>query len=137
MSEEKAVEVVEEQAVEQPEEEGLQGVVVRCSPQLNGAQRRYLRGLGHHLEPTVLLGEKGLHDGVVTQVRRELLAHELVKVRWRGAEPEARREAALRLHQEAGAQVVQLLGMTILLYKAHPERPKIELPRKRKVSGKR
>lgn len=119
-----------------PPEEGGQGLVVRCSPQLNGEQRRFLRALGHHLQPVVQIGDKGLHEAVLKQIRHALLAHELVKVRWRGAEPEERKEGAQRLHKELTAQVVQMLGHTLLIYKEHPEKPKIQLPRKRKKKSR-
>lgn len=108
------------------------GVVVRCSPALNGTQRRYLRSIAHHLKPIVMVGDKGLHEGVLKQVERALLDHELIKVKLRGASVEDRRKAAEFFHKNAKAQVAQILGRMLLLYKEHPEKPKIELPRKSK-----
>ena len=32
---------------------------------LTGAQRRYLRGLGHTLKPTVRVGKNGVTEGVI------------------------------------------------------------------------
>jgi RNA-binding protein len=113
---------------EQAEVKG-DGVVVRCSPQLNGSQRRYLRALGHHLEPVVLVGEKGVHDGIIAQIRRALIDHELIKVKLRERDASEREEAAERFFREANAQVVQILGGVVMLYKRNQERPKIELPK--------
>src|SRR5690348_583007 len=48
---------------------------------LSGKAARYLRGLGHHLDPIVQIGKDGITEGVVTATRTALLAHELIKVK--------------------------------------------------------
>ena len=47
------------------EEQTETGLVQRLSPALNGKQRQYLRGLAHPLKPIVLVGHKGLTDGLI------------------------------------------------------------------------
>ncbi len=95
---------------------------------LTGKQRRYLRGLGHSLEPVLQVGKGGVTDPVVAAADDALLAHELIKVR-RGAEcPLDRGEVGEALAGATGAEVVQTLGRTLLLYRPHPEAPRIRLP---------
>jgi RNA-binding protein len=65
-------------------------------------------------------------DAVLKQLDAQLAAHELVKVRIGGESPEDRFEAADRLGAAVGAQVAQILGRTILVYRRHPEKPKFE-----------
>lgn len=96
---------------------------------LSGRATRYLRGLGHHLEPIVQIGKDGITDGVVAATREALLAHELVKVRILTEAPVERKEAGAELAERAGAALAQTLGRTLLLYKRHPHKPKIVLPR--------
>lgn len=96
---------------------------------LSGKAARYLRGLGHHLEPVVQIGKDGITEGVVTATRAALLAHELVKVRVLSEAPIDRKEAGEELAERAGAALAQTLGRTLLLYKRHPHKPKIVLPR--------
>ncbi len=96
---------------------------------LSGKAARYLRGLGHHLEPIIQIGKDGITDGVVTATKAALLAHELVKVRILTEAPVERKEAGEELAERAGAALAQTLGRTLLLYKRHPHKPKIELPR--------
>jgi len=96
---------------------------------LSGKAARYLRGLGHHLEPVVQIGKEGITDGVVAATRAALLAHELVKVRILTEAPIDRKEAGEELAERAGAALAQTLGRTLLLYKRHPHKPKIVLPR--------
>lgn len=96
---------------------------------LSGKAARYLRGLGHHLDPIVQIGKDGITDGVVTATRAALLAHELVKVKILPEAPIDRKLAGEELAERAGAALAQTLGRTLLLYKRHPHKPKIELPR--------
>jgi RNA-binding protein len=96
---------------------------------LTGKAARYLRSLGQHLEAIVQIGKDGITDGVVTATRAALLAHELVKVRILAEAPVDRKEAGDELAQRSGAALAQTLGRTLLLYKRHPHKPKIVLPR--------
>jgi RNA-binding protein len=96
---------------------------------LTGRAIRHLRGLGHHLEPVVQIGKEGITDAVVAATRVALHAHELVKIRIGGEAPIDRKEAGDELAARAGATLAQTLGRTLLLYKRHPHKPKIELPR--------
>lgn len=96
---------------------------------LSGKAIRHLRGLGHHLDPVVQIGKDGITDAVVAATREALHAHELVKVKVGGEAPVDRKEAGDELAKRAGATLAQTLGRTFLLYKRHPHRPKIVLPR--------
>lgn len=96
---------------------------------LSGRAARYLRGLGHHLDPVIQIGKEGITDGVVTATKAALLAHELVKVKLSQDAPVERKLAGQELADRAGAALAQTLGRTLLLYKRHPNKPKIVLPR--------
>lgn len=95
---------------------------------LSGKQIRHLRGLGHHLSPVVHVGGEGVTDGVVAAVDQALTDHELVKVKVLESAPEGRRDAARALSSRTGSEEVQVLGRTLLLYRRHPDKPKIRLP---------
>jgi RNA-binding protein len=92
---------------------------------LTGKQRRHLRALGHSLEPVVHVGKEGLSDSLSGAVDAALLQHELIKIRVGGNAPDDRHDVAEELALKAGAELVQVLGNTILLYRPHPEEPKI------------
>ncbi len=112
--------------VEKTTEEKVAAAEARA---LSGKAARYLRSLGHHLEPVVQIGKEGITEGVVTATRAALLAHELVKVKLSQDAPIDRKLAGAELADRAGAALAQTLGRTLLLYKRHPHKPKIELPR--------
>jgi len=96
---------------------------------LTGKQKRHLRGLGHALEPVVLLGKNGVNDGVIGAVDTALEQHELVKVRIGTECPTDRHAVAEALAPPTHAEVAQVLGRTVLLYRRHPKEPKIVLPK--------
>ncbi len=88
--------------------------------------RKALRAAGHHLSPVVQVGKEGVTDAVLRQLDEQLGAHELVKVRIGTESPHDRFEAAEKMSAGAAAQVAQILGRTVLVYKKHPEKPRFE-----------
>ncbi|MGE0787319.1 MAG: ribosome assembly RNA-binding protein YhbY [Sandaracinaceae bacterium] len=97
--------------------------------ELSGPARRHLRALAHHLDPVVHVGKNGVNEAVSRATQAALLDHELVKVRLPQGEREERRALADALAGATGAAEVQLLGRVLLLYRRHPQKPKIKLPR--------
>jgi RNA-binding protein len=96
---------------------------------LSGKQRRYLRALGHDLRPIVQVGRDGIDDGLVAALDRALTDHELVKLKLGEAADLDRHDAAAALAARTRSEVAQVLGNTVLLYRAHPDEPEIVLPR--------
>jgi RNA-binding protein len=94
---------------------------------LTGKQRRKLRALGHHLEPIIHIGKEGAAEGVIEALDAALLDHELVKVRLGENAPGDRHDLADALAAATDSEVAQVLGRTVLLYRAHPEDPQIKL----------
>ena len=96
--------------------------------ELSGKQKRHLRALGHHLKPVVQMGQKGATDALKSKVRSELLVHELIKVKVSGDCLESPKEAGELISEACDANVVQVIGRTVLLYRPHPDEPEITLP---------
>jgi len=96
------------------------------APELQGFQRKHLRGLAHGLKALVHVGEAGLSSGVMKALDQALQDHELVKVRLH--EPEDKKALAHALAAQSESELCGLVGHTVILYRRHPERPQIELP---------
>lgn len=95
-------------------------------PRLNAKQKKYLKGLGHHLSPVVLIGKEGLSERLIDATIQELEHHELIKVKVGNNSGIDKKEAALTLPEAAGGELVQLIGKTLLLYKENKQKPKDE-----------
>ncbi len=96
--------------------------------ELSERQRKYLRGLGHALNPVLLIGNSGLTPGVVAEAKRALHDHELIKVKFRGAERESRDAGLAELATSTESVLVQKIGHTALYYKRRNDRPGIVIP---------
>ena len=95
---------------------------------LTERQRRHLRGLAHPLKPVILVGNAGMTDGVVAETARALHDHELIKVRWAGADRAARDSGLETLAARTGSALVTRIGHVAVLYKPRPDLPRIVLP---------
>ena len=93
---------------------------------LRGFQRKHLRKLAHPRKPVVHVGAGGISAAVLGALGRALADHELVKVRVH--EPEDKQSLARTLAEKSGAELCGLVGHTAILYRTHPEEPRIELP---------
>ncbi len=93
--------------------------------EISAKNRKRLRGLAHPLQPVVLVGQEGLTKGVIAAADDALLAHELIKVRMH--QPTEKKIWAARLAAATKSALCGLVGHTIILYRPHPEKPKIKL----------
>lgn len=96
---------------------------------LTNNQKKHLRGLTHDLHPVVIVADKGLSKNVLAEVEQALEHHELIKIKLRGARDQ--RDAWTdELISTTGAEEVHRIGQVVCLYRRHPEKPVIELPRR-------
>ncbi len=93
-------------------------------------QRAFLRGLGNALDPVAQVGKEGLSENLITSIDLLLEARELVKIRvLKNCELSARMVAE-ELSRSLKADVVQVIGTIVILYKKSTRKnfKHIELP---------
>lgn len=100
---------------------------VKIAP-LTATQRRYLRGLCHALKPLVMLGNKGLTDGVKAELDLTLTHHELVKIKLSGSDRDERQQQLDALLAATGAELVQQIGHVVSVFRRNPDQPRLALP---------
>jgi len=88
---------------------------------LASRERKRLRQLAHHLEPLVVVGDRGITEAVVAETRRALGDHELIKARLNVADRTLRREWSDDLAARCAADIVQTIGKVVVLYRENPE----------------
>jgi RNA-binding protein len=98
---------------------------------LTGKQKRYLRSQAHHLDPIFQVGKGGTNDHLVCHIQEALEVRELIKVSVLNNCSDDPKEIGVEVSQAAGAELVQVIGKTIVLYKESRDNKKIELPRSR------
>jgi RNA-binding protein len=87
-----------------------------------------LRALAHPLRPLVQIGTKGIGESVIEQIDAQLLAHELVKVRFNTESTVEPADALDEVVARTKSELVQKMGRILILYRRHDEKPKIALP---------
>ncbi|WP_070120737.1 ribosome assembly RNA-binding protein YhbY [Bacillus marinisedimentorum] len=95
---------------------------------LTGKQKRFLRSKAHHLNPIFQVGKGGVNENLIQQVKDALEARELIKVSVLQNCEQDKQEVAELLSEGASAELVQVIGNTIVLYKESENKKQIELP---------
>ncbi|MCM3769837.1 ribosome assembly RNA-binding protein YhbY [Priestia aryabhattai] len=95
---------------------------------LTGKQKRFLRSKAHHLNPIFQVGKGGVNENMIGQIADALEARELLKVSILQNCDEDRDTVAARLTKGTKAELVQVIGNTIVLYKESRENKQLMLP---------
>ncbi|HSI66047.1 MAG TPA: ribosome assembly RNA-binding protein YhbY [Planococcus sp. (in: firmicutes)] len=98
---------------------------------LTGKQKRFLRSEAHHLDPIFQVGKGGVSETMLRQIEEALEKRELLKVSILQNNEDDKNEVAEQLAKGTGAELVQLIGLTVVLYKQSVNNKKIQLPVKR------
>ena len=96
---------------------------------LTSKQRAYLRGLANTEEPILHAGKGGISDAMLKQADDALTARELIKGKVLETAPGSARETAEEIAAAVNAQVVQVVGRTLVLYRKNEKEPRIKLPK--------
>jgi RNA-binding protein len=104
------------------------GNLYNAAMELSERQRKYLRGLGHALSPVLLVGQHGVTPAVIAEAQRALHDHELIKVKFRGADRVERNAGLTALANATESILIQRIGHTALYYKRRKDRPGIVIP---------
>ena len=103
---------------------------------MTSKERAALRAKANPLEPIFQIGKDGISDNLVAQIDDALDVRELLKIRVHlETAPESPREFADKLAEKLGAEVIQVIGGIIVLYREADEE-RIAEKKKKRGSGK-
>ncbi len=96
--------------------------------------RAYLKGLAMNIDPIYNIGKASITPEFTEGIIEALEARELIKVSVLKNCADDPKELAQLLSERTGAEVVQVIGKKIVLYKQAKDKDKrkIELPKERK-----
>lgn len=101
---------------------------------LEGFEKKFLRGLAHGLKPVVFIGRQGMTDAVVRAVDEALDQHELIKVKFIDSKEKAQKERIqAAIEDAANARTAGIIGHMAIFYRQHhdPEKQRIFLPKRK------
>ncbi|MCA0147524.1 MULTISPECIES: ribosome assembly RNA-binding protein YhbY [Rossellomorea] len=96
---------------------------------LTGKQKRFLRSEAHHLNPVFQVGKGGVNDNMIKTIGEAIETRELMKISILQNCDMDKTEVAQELSEGVGAEIVQIIGNTIVLYKESKENKQLILPR--------
>lgn len=106
---------------------------------MTSKERAALRAQANSLEPIIQIGKEGISDNLIMQIDDTLDVRELIKVRVHlETAPESPKEFANKLAEALGADVIQVIGGVIVLYrKIDKEKVNAKKEARAKASGKK
>ena len=91
---------------------------------LSPEQRREYRAIAHNLKPVIIVGDKGLSEGLQEELERALNDHELIKLRIPAQPKKEKRAFNESLCNRHAAELVEAIGNVIVIYRRNAERDK-------------
>ncbi|GAA0330648.1 ribosome assembly RNA-binding protein YhbY [Oceanobacillus sp. FSL W7-1293] len=95
---------------------------------LTNKQKQFLRSESHHIKPIFQVGKDGVNENMVTQISEALEKRELIKVSILQNCVEDKHVVAEQISAGTEAEVVQIIGNTIILYRESTDHKEIKLP---------
>ncbi len=101
---------------------------------MTSKERAALRAKANPLEPIIQIGKEGISENLISQIDDTLDTRELIKIRVHlETSPEAPKELAQKLAEALEADVIQVIGGVIVLYREADEE---RIAEKRKKRGR-
>jgi len=85
--------------------------------------------MAHDLKPFVMIGQHGLSDSVLAEMESTMLKHELIKIKLRINNREEKLKTINKIIEISKAELIQVIGGVIVIYKPFDDNPDIILPR--------
>lgn len=92
---------------------------------LTNTQKKFLKGIAHGLNPVIMIGANGVTESLMTELESSLSHHELLKIKMAVNDRDDRKKILEYILQETGAELVQTIGKTIVIFRQNDE---TELP---------
>lgn len=90
--------------------------------ELSSGQRRKLKALAHHLEPVVMVGQKGFTENLSKAVDKALSDHELIKIKFVDFKDEKRRLTD-EIVASTNSGLVGIIGNIAIIYRENQDIP--------------
>ncbi|MFC2048805.1 YhbY family RNA-binding protein [Elusimicrobiota bacterium] len=95
---------------------------------LTGYQKRYLRAAANKCDASLIIGKEGITPSLIKELDSILENKELVKISVLKTSPLNRKEIAEQLPSEVNAELVQVIGRKIVLFRRSSDSPEFILP---------
>ena len=95
---------------------------------LSKTQIRFLKSKANTIDSKYQIGKYEITDSLLDMLSKALDSHELIKISVNRSVIDAKNELANELAEALCAELVQIIGGVIILYRKNLKNPKIKLP---------
>jgi len=88
---------------------------------LSASDKKQYRTIAHNLNPIIMIGDKGLTEGLMVELNRALHDHELIKVKIAIGDRDDRKKITEELIYKTGSELIQSIGKVAILLKKNPK----------------
>lgn len=88
---------------------------------LSASDKKQYRAIAHNLNPVIIIGDKGLSEGLMDELNRALKDHELIKIKIAIGDRDDRSKIIEELIYRTGSELVQSIGKVAVLLKKNPK----------------
>lgn len=94
---------------------------------LNKRQVAQLRSIAQTTKATYQVGKNEINENLLDMLDKAITKHELIKISVNKAMSDVKEEFALELSELLHAELIQVIGRVIVLYRKNLKEPKINL----------
>ena len=88
---------------------------------LSNKQKKFLKGVAHHMRPLVQVGKNGCTESLVKELDNVISSHELVKVKIMSDDQQDFKTLADELEKAINAEMIHKVGHTALFFRQKDE----------------
>ncbi|MBP9726476.1 MAG: ribosome assembly RNA-binding protein YhbY [Gammaproteobacteria bacterium] len=88
---------------------------------LSSVAKKALKAKAHHLDPVILIGQKGLTPALFQEIEIALEHHELIKIKIQQGDKETCEGFAAQIATTAAAEFIAKIGRVLVFYRKKKE----------------
>lgn len=93
---------------------------------LSSKQRKFLKSKAHHLKPVAWIGDNGLTEKTISEIKYQLEIHELIKIKCSNSA--IKKIIQETIYIQTDALSVGNIGNIFILYRPDPNNPRMIIP---------
>jgi RNA-binding protein len=92
---------------------------------LTPKQKQDLKKQAHHLKPQIQIGKNSLTTEQTNNIKQALKDHQLIKIKF-NTHKDQKQTLTQQIIDQTGAEQIDLIGNTLIIYKQNPAKPPLE-----------
>jgi len=87
---------------------------------INSSNRKKLRALAHHLDPSIIIGKNGYNEGVKISIEEVLNKKELIKIKFNEYKS-SKKTLSKNIEKDTNSHIVGIIGNITILYRQNED----------------